>query len=272
MGQGGEGGQLFHSWGWSDTSLEEAKQHGDERARQVAKNFAMSGRLERRHYYGDRPFREEILEKITDGDGKLAAVVTRNSYGCEVLNTARVMFVDVDLEEEGEASAGWWSRLLGRRGAPPKNPEVFIERARQWAERNAGWCWRVYRTRAGLRFMATHAFFNPQEASKSGVFEALNADPLYRRLCENQKCFRARLTPKPWRCGVNTLTVSWPWADQNCEKRFRKWQREYEREAAEYSTCALVTTLGTGQTQSEISSLVKLHDERTRVGSSLPLA
>jgi len=29
----------------------------------------------------------------------VAAAITRNSYGCLVLNTARVMFVDVDLPE-----------------------------------------------------------------------------------------------------------------------------------------------------------------------------
>ena len=34
------------------------------------------------------------------------------------------------------------------------------------------------------------------------VFDTLGADPPYRRLCRTQKCFLARLTPKPWRCGV----------------------------------------------------------------------
>jgi hypothetical protein len=29
----------------------------------------------------------------------------------------------------------------------------------------------------------------------------LRADPDYVRLCAVQECYRARLTPKPWRCG-----------------------------------------------------------------------
>ncbi len=50
----------------------------------------------RAYAYGDRPLREEIVRSVA-GDGERAAVVTRNSFGCLVLNTAGVLFVDVDL-------------------------------------------------------------------------------------------------------------------------------------------------------------------------------
>ncbi len=61
-------------------------------------------------YYLDRPMREPVLREVKKDNGELAAVVTRNSYGCLVLNTARVMFVDVDLPEL-KPEGGFWSRF-----------------------------------------------------------------------------------------------------------------------------------------------------------------
>ena len=48
-------------------------------------------------YYPNRPFREQIIRELKDAAGQTSAVITRNAYGCLVLNTARMMFVDIDL-------------------------------------------------------------------------------------------------------------------------------------------------------------------------------
>src|SRR5688572_2618774 len=157
-----KGRRPFECWGWSDGSFEEARQRGEEHARKVAARFEAGEDVHGRRYYGDRPFREEILERIGNGNGATAAVITRNSYGCQVLNTAGLMFVDVDLQKGPDNSdASWWSQLLWKRPKtpPPKEDQAIIERGRQWAEQNPGWGWRVYRTRSGLRFVATHGFF-----------------------------------------------------------------------------------------------------------------
>jgi hypothetical protein len=96
----------FVCWRWLDSSLAEAAALAQEGARKVAEGFAAGGRLERRYGYADRPLREPVLRELKTSDGELAAALTRNSYGCLVLNTARVMFVDVDLPEpeSGRAS------------------------------------------------------------------------------------------------------------------------------------------------------------------------
>jgi hypothetical protein len=96
----------FVRWGWSDSSLAEAAALAQEGARKVAEGFAAVGRPDRRYGYADRPLREPVLRELRTSEGELAAVVTRNSYGCLVLNTVRVMFVDVDLPEpeSGRAS------------------------------------------------------------------------------------------------------------------------------------------------------------------------
>jgi hypothetical protein len=49
-----------------------------------------------RYAFADRPIREEILRELRDPWGASEAIVTRNGYGAEVLNTARLLFADID--------------------------------------------------------------------------------------------------------------------------------------------------------------------------------
>jgi hypothetical protein len=77
-----------------------------------------------------------------------------------------------------------------------------------WSRNHPEWGWRIYRTRAGLRLLATQGLVEADSDVADGVFEALGADPLYRKLCKTQKCFRARLTPKPWRCGNGVISFT----------------------------------------------------------------
>ena len=104
------------------------------------------------------------------------------------------------------------------------------------------------------------------------VFETLGADPLYRRLCRAQESFRARLTPKPWRCGIRTSDVQWPWLDARAEARFVKWEEEYQRVCGRFSTCRLVKILGHPEVHPELQPLVAAHDETTRIHHPFELA
>src|SRR5665213_869844 len=173
----------FICWRWSERSLDEAMTLAVQAAQKLADHFA-AGDVPPRHggYYPDRPLREPVLSEIKTASGGRAAVVTRNSYGCLVLNTARVMFVDVDLPEP--KSPGLFSRLFGKpASAPVVTESSAIAKAENWTRNNPDWGWRIYRTRAGLRLLATHDVFDPETAASDGVFDALGADPLYRQLC-----------------------------------------------------------------------------------------
>jgi len=103
-------------------------------------------------YYGtDRPQREEVLREFKNHVGEISAVITRNSYGCVVLNTARIMFVDVDVEAPrnpatGESLFGWF--FSRKKPWPMKGKKSSIEeqlqaRATKVVERNPGWGWRI---------------------------------------------------------------------------------------------------------------------------------
>src|SRR5262249_13129913 len=109
-----------HPWnvrafGGSDVSMQEALQRANERAGRVAAAL-VNGQAPGSYGYDERPLREEIIEEIRDG-GKLVALITRNAYGSLVLNTNRVMFVDVDVYPPtmsfGEALRHFWRSLTG---------------------------------------------------------------------------------------------------------------------------------------------------------------
>lgn len=265
--------QGYICWRWSDSSLAEAEHLAREAARNRARRFAAGNEPLGRYGYADRPLREPVLNELRGGDGGVAAVVTRNSYGCLVLNAARILFVDVDLPEPKRAG-GFFKRLFGKAEPPaPNDAETrALAQAEAWARNNAGWGWRVYRTRAGLRLLATHALFEPDAELTQAVFDATDADPLYRRLCQVQKCFRARLTPKPWRCGIASPPARWPWPDARAEGSFKKWEASYQQACRDRATCELVARFGNEQIHPDVQLILKLHDETTQAESRRSLA
>src|SRR5437867_8858466 len=86
------------SWQWSERSLEEARARARQAVERMAQRIRRGEPLPKGYAYGARPPREEILEHVGRGDAP-AAVLTRNSYGSVVLNTAGALFVDVDLPQ-----------------------------------------------------------------------------------------------------------------------------------------------------------------------------
>jgi len=261
----------FLAWRWSDTSLEDAAASARQAATRVEAAFkASAGRRLERYLYGDRPLREPVLNSIVDDSGAMIAAITRNSYGCDVLNAARAMFVDVDLPEP--RGGGLLGSLFGKK-KPDSDPtlDVALGKADTWAQSHDGWNWRIYRTKGGLRLLATHALFDPTEAACGAAFDALGADPLYRKLCENQQSFRARLSPKPWRCGVPTPPARWPFQDARAEQAFEKWNGRYATASATRATCKLLSA-GSGPVHASVQPIIDLHDKLTRASSDLPLA
>jgi hypothetical protein len=271
--QAAETGQV-KTWGWSDTCPDEALAKARERQKRV---FAwLDGGCEtewlNRYGYPDRPMREEVLREFRGPDGELAAAQTRNSVGCFVLNTTRLVFVDVDAREGGIGSF-----VRGLFGGKKADPQAALEdklrqKAEQWTQTHRDWRWRMYRTRAGVRLMAVHRAMPPDDPLVEKAFDHFGADRCYRTLCRNQRCFRARLTPKPWRIDVDKPPYAWPWLDAEAEAMFREWDAEYLGKAAAFATCRLIGEFGPAPAAPEFAALIALHDKATRIGEELPLA
>ena len=269
-GQPGE----FACWGWSDQSREDAAQRGTERARQVMERV-LRGDMPGQYLYSDRPLREELIQDFTSTTGERIAAITRNAYGCQVLNTTNIAFIDVDapppsaggsilqaiLSLFGGSKESKWEQEAGARGA---GLEEVLYRQRMGA--------RVYRTNAGERYLLTGGTLDPASTKADELMEQLGTDPLYQKLCRVQECFRARLTPKPWRCGIPALEVRFPWHDEEAEYSYRRWEKDYQAQSRDYATCHFVEQLGSTTMSEDEQAIVKLHDEMTRAESELPLA
>ena len=263
-------------WWWSDRSFEDAKQLAHAKAIELAERIRLGVQRATRasgYGYGDRPLREQVLEELFDRRGEPSAVLTRNSYGSLVLNTTHAMFIDVDLPEPEAPRRGLFQLLFSKRPPPDTTlREAALTRISRWIESNHGFGARLYETKAGLRVLIVHDLFEPNSPAAAAAFEALNADPLYRKLCERQHSFRARVSPKPWRCGASHPPSSWPFENPRAEADFKRWLKAYEKEAPSFASCHFLRTIGTAQPHPELAAIIELHDRLSAAQSGLPLA
>ncbi len=262
------------AWGWSSSSREEARQKALAGANRVVQYLKTKEQCEHDYnlYYPDRPPREEIVREIENDSGETIAVITRNALGSLVLSTPLLMFIDVDISRQSSLNSLVRSmKRLFRQ--PVIEPD---ERVRQeiaaTAARHPEYSFRLYRTSAGFRCVLLNASLVPGGAASVALLEEFRADPLYNRLCTAQECYRARLSPKFWRCGAERPPNRFPWPNTGEEERFRQWQRNYEGKSASYAVCRLVEQIGSRCGNTDLQKLLDLHDEMSGVKNALPLA
>ena len=251
----------LRKWGGSNASLAEAKSEAERMLRDLQsrlRDIKTQG-WDKGYSYSLRDVPEELVTSINEQSG-----ITRNGKGCLVLNTTEAMFVDIDLPP-----VGFFAKLFG--GSREKQEQQALADLRQWLEARPDFSVRVYRTRAGLRYLFTHA---PMAVSEEtlGWLQELKSDKLYVTMCRNQKCYRARLTPKPYRLRCGQPPGHYPYDDGAAQDKFASWKSVYEEQSNEVATCALIDTLGTGRIDASLTRLVELHDRHTKVSTNLPLA
>jgi hypothetical protein len=163
--------------GVSLLSQAEAEALATERARRHldAANADQAAQLDAYAYAVDRQL-EPVIETLRDAAGEELARVTLNSYGALVMNARSMLFADVDGRPDD----------LRLEDMVRDEPELAF---------------RVYRTPAGSRYLCTSRRFDPTGPETAALLRGLDSDPKYALLCRVQRCFRARLTPKPWRAG-----------------------------------------------------------------------
>jgi hypothetical protein len=301
-------------FGWSDVSQEEAQKSAETRTREAMDRLLAGEKLPRREfkvpYNGAEgvPIREEILARHGD------TVITRNSYGARCLNTPDVAFLDVDFNESAErwltfkvmvlvafgaslavwqagASAGsvvvgailgiFIAALIAGRVASvfravAGGPEAMSRRRiDRFLRLHRNWTVRIYRTPAGLRLLVMHRTFTPDDPEFAQAVKSLRVDRVYAQMCFRQKCFRARLDPKPWRIGLSQLSRpwrgAWPLTPERAPLR-QKWLVSYDRAAAAYAACTFLTSVGSGTVDPKAESVMRLHDTLSRAHSGLEIA
>jgi hypothetical protein len=150
-----------------------------------------------------------------------------------------------------------------------------IRRIEQWCEERRDWRVAVYETPAGVRTLPVHAAFDASDEATYEFMDHVGADPLYVRMCRLQKCFRARVSPKPWRAGIRErfrAGGTWPVRDPDKLARREAWVREYDRVTSDFASCRLVDTIGRGRSDPNIERIRHLHDERSGAESRREIA
>ena len=299
-------------FGWSNRDLAEAQSMAEARATEALERILAGDKLNRREpkvaYNGADgvPIREEVLRRL----GQL--VITRNSYGAHCLNTPDALFADIDfasgpgcgtlmvasllllvLSVASCAVVGLlpiliyacvilcmllyydrvWKAWIKLRGGHQAIARGRIDR---FLDRHSDWNLRLYETPAGLRLMATHKTFDPTSAQVQEFFSAVRVDSCYQRMCVRQRCFRARLTAKPWRIGIaahmRPRPGVWPVAPERKAAR-DAWIQTYEQTAQSYAACRFIMALGSGQTDPQLRDVIELHDQLSQaLRPQLPIA
>ena len=254
---------MVRAFGWSDGDLAEARTRAVEAVKRLAERITAGQPFPERYSYADRPVREEIIATRDLTLDATRAIVTRNGDGCLVLNTASVMFVDVDAPEPG-----FIARLFGKKKDELPPPLTA------WVEQNPRAKVRVYRTHSGWRYLMMHDSFDPTSPKTRELLVALGSDRKYVELTRIQESFRARLSPKPWRL-ANTMHapgIRFPRETSDADREMKEWLAEYEPGAEACATTRFVAELGGGRDTSDAQAIARFHDRVTKASQPLELA
>ncbi len=252
------------SFGYSNESAEDALRVANRRAEKTAAAIRNQSIFE--YEYAAGPLREPIVEELTQ-DGQTIAVLTRVRYGALVINSANVFFADIDLPPP--SPLGGILSFFGRQ-KKPQGAEV-VERLTRICSETPGLGIRLYRTSAGFRCLVTSRTIEAQDDLAIDLLRRLESDALYTKLCQRQQCFRARLTPKPWRIGMPNPPFQFPYRTPEHEKAVMDWQTLYDQKSKGFATCALVGQFGSTLVVPDVELVQRVHDHFT-VNDAKPLA
>jgi len=200
---------------------------------------------------------EEVIHTIDDDN-----IVTRNRYGALILNSKKLLFIDIDSHTNS------LSDFIFRRNFSPKELMLFyIEKTAQ-KKKYDRFGFRVYETAKGFRVLVTNKDFDPRSKESKGIMNDFNSDYLYRWLCIKQNCYRARLTPKPYRIKQKGIKVIYPNRNKEQELFLSKWIMEYDQKSKDFSTCHLVKEIG----RTQMNDAIEYHDKLTSIKWSQKLA
>lgn len=212
--------------------------------------------------------REEIIGAVNDEN-----IITRNRYGSLVLNSTSLVIVDVD-DESFRWRYRWSFNLFTilRNLFISRNFRDLIESetkrvCRLYASKSA--YVRLYRTPNGYRVILV--FENsPEPTSKQSklIMKRFKSDYTYANLCIKQRCYRARLTPKPWRIKLKSLKAIFPFRTAEEDILHDKWVAEYHQVSEGFAACRLMESFGNPR----LDKALDYHDKFCKALSDLPLA
>lgn len=240
-------------YGASDKSLEEAQLKAKEKLSWIQQKVL--GKAPNQEEY-EVAIREEIVHRLDPYN-----VVTRNRYGALVLNSEKMLILDID-----QAPTSLWNLLKGQIGKKWHKPKI-LSLINKKIKKYPALSFRIYETPKGYRAIATGKDFSGSSHETQQIMKDFNVDDLYSMLCEKQNCFRARLSPKPHRIKLPSPKLIFPrTADE--EAIFKNWLKNYEDKAERYASCKFIQATGNVAR----TPAIEYHDRMTKATSNLPIA
>jgi len=181
---------------WSDSSLHDAQQLAQAKIQTIASKM-FTDQILNRYPYGERPLREEIVQSIRNDKKKEVGIITRNSYGSLVLNAEEAMFIDIDFKQNNfiQSLVNAFRKLLGKN--PVTEETAVVRHIEQWATGYPDLESEFTEHLGGIRCLVTNQVFDPTRESTLDILKNLRSDPLYIKLCKDQRCFGRVLPPNP---------------------------------------------------------------------------
>ena len=229
----------IEAWGWGDSPAEADAVAAYRLARATSKAEANETDWDLYGYgSGGMPLRERLLDAISkDGEGNITAALTRNRYGALILSTSNMMMIDLDFPA----------------GKTSTDIEVFVNSTKAKLAAETGRSFLLFRTAAGLRAISTNKIDQADDPEAQQLMERVGADPLYVRLCREQRCFRSRLTPKPWRLTPPIKVEDGDPSDT--------WISEYEQRSLSHGVCHSLGWVGQQETLPEFFEALAMHNQ-----------
>ncbi len=177
------------------------------------------------------PIKEHVAEEFDRNN-----IVTVCRYGAKILNTTDYTILDLDTY-----AFDFWDLFKAIRKLPKKERIVakFLQRRKKYPE--IGNDFRIYETAKGIRIIGKK-YIAPDTRNYQTLMRKFAVDDIYVLMSKRQDCYRARLTPKPYRMKINTIKIRTP---LDCETQdYRNWSEQYENASQNYCVVKHITSIG----------------------------
>ncbi|MET1257202.1 hypothetical protein [Aliikangiella maris] len=204
----------------------------------------------------DIPIKEQV-DTIIDS----ANIVTICRYGAKIINTEQYTILDLD-----DYPLNFFDWFNGMRKLSRKERIVakFLQQIKKYPE--LGEDFRIYETTKGVRVIGKK-YLAPEGKHYQHIMRKLNVDWLYITLSQKQQCYRARITPKPYRMRFRTIKIKSP---VDCQtESYQQWAKEYAKASERYAVVKFVKSIGLDFSTEPV---IKFHDEACKAFEKSRLA
>lgn len=228
----------------SCVSLDDAQNKGTLRAQQIEQRIAgQDNQIE--YEAGIKEFVAEIIDE--------ANIVTVCRYGARVLNTNEYTILDLD-----DYAKSVWDIFKPLKHLTKKQRIIYKFERFLDKHPDLGLDFRIYETSKGIRVIGKK-YLDPNNEKYKKLLSKLNVDWLYLVLSQKQQCYRARLTPKPYRLGITTMRVRSPLTCNTDE--YKDWAAMYDAASRNYSVVKFIKSIGRDFSSNRV---IQHHDKQCR--------